>query len=122
VRETVRLPRSQIQRIADQPAIVRRGAVVPVFDLAGALELRAAPPADEVGEDDDVRLLVLDIDGAEVAIGVQRFEEHLDIMLKPLEGVLAGLPGLAGSTLLGDGTVLLILDLAEVLRNAGSAR
>jgi two-component system chemotaxis sensor kinase CheA len=119
VRETVRLPRSQVQRIADQPAIVRRGAVVPIFDLVGALELRAAPPADE---DDDARLLVLDIDGREVAIGVQRFEEHLDVMLKPLEGVLAGLPGLAGSTLLGDGTVLLILDLPEVLRNANSAR
>jgi two-component system chemotaxis sensor kinase CheA len=37
-------------------------------------------------------------------------------MLKPLEGLLAGLPGIAGSTLLGDGSVLLVLDLAELIQ------
>jgi len=36
--------------------------------------------------------------------------------LKPLDGLLSGMPGLAGSALLGDGGVLLILDLAEVIQ------
>ena len=36
-------------------------------------------------------------------------------MLKPIDGLLAGLPGIAGTTLLGDGRVLLVLDLQEIL-------
>jgi two-component system chemotaxis sensor kinase CheA len=40
----------------------------------------------------------------------------MDIMLKPRDGLLSGLPGIAGSSLLGDGSVLLVLDLAELLR------
>jgi two-component system chemotaxis sensor kinase CheA len=40
----------------------------------------------------------------------------MDVILKPLEGLLSGVPGLAGSTLLGDGSVLLVLDLGELVR------
>ena len=35
-------------------------------------------------------------------------------MLKRLEGLLAGTPGVGGSTVLGDGSVLLILAPAEL--------
>jgi len=37
-------------------------------------------------------------------------------MMKPLEGLLTRMPGLAGSTLLGDGSVLLILDIATLFQ------
>jgi two-component system chemotaxis sensor kinase CheA len=37
-------------------------------------------------------------------------------MLKPMEGLLSGMRGIAGTTLLGDGRVLLVLDLQELLR------
>jgi two-component system chemotaxis sensor kinase CheA len=46
---------------------------------------------------------------------VDRVGERMDVMLKPLEGLLAGMNGIAGTTLLGDGRVLLILDLDELL-------
>ena len=36
-------------------------------------------------------------------------------MLTPPAGLLAGTPGIAGTTLLGDGSVLLVLDLLELL-------
>ena len=48
--------------------------------------------------------------------GVDALGERMEVMLKPLDGLLAGMPGIAGSTLLGDGSVLLVLDLAEVLQ------
>jgi two-component system chemotaxis sensor kinase CheA len=35
----------------------------------------------------------------------------MDVMLKPMEGLLSGMPGVAGTTLLGDGRVLIVLDL-----------
>jgi two-component system chemotaxis sensor kinase CheA len=40
----------------------------------------------------------------------------MEVIVKPLEGVLEGMPGFSGTALLGDGGVLLILDLQEMLR------
>ena len=40
----------------------------------------------------------------------------MDVMLKPFDGLLAGMRGIAGSTLLGDGSVLLVLDLGELFQ------
>ena len=39
----------------------------------------------------------------------------LSVGLKPLEGVLAGLTGFAGSALMGDGSVLMVLNPKELL-------
>ena len=50
------------------------------------------------------------------ALRVDAVGEPMEVMLKPLEGLLSGMRGLAGSTLLGDGTVLLILDVEELLQ------
>jgi two-component system chemotaxis sensor kinase CheA len=47
---------------------------------------------------------------------VDRLGERMDVMLKPMQGLLAGTPGVAGTTLLGDGRVLIVLDLHELLR------
>jgi two-component system chemotaxis sensor kinase CheA len=37
------------------------------------------------------------------------------VVLKPLDGMLAGMRGYSGSALLGDGRVLLVLNLKELL-------
>ena len=35
-------------------------------------------------------------------IRVDRLGERIDVMLKPLEGLLSGLPGITGTTIMGD--------------------
>jgi two-component system chemotaxis sensor kinase CheA len=40
----------------------------------------------------------------------------MEVILKPLDGLLSGMPGIAGTTLLGDGRILLVLDIAEMLQ------
>jgi two-component system chemotaxis sensor kinase CheA len=60
--------------------------------------------------------VIAKIDGELGALQVDRIGERIDVMLKPLDGLLAGLPGIAGSTMLGDGSVLLVLDLAELIQ------
>jgi two-component system chemotaxis sensor kinase CheA len=39
----------------------------------------------------------------------------VEIILKPMTGVLAGLSAYAGSALLGNGSVLMVLDIKEIL-------
>ena len=55
------------------------------------------------------------ISGEMLGLRVDRLGERMEIILKPLEGLLDGMRGITGTTLLGDGRVLLVLDLKEML-------
>jgi two-component system chemotaxis sensor kinase CheA len=89
---------------------VLRDRTVPIIDLAAALGM----PPREVGEG-EATLVVVSARGHLGALEVDRLGERMDAMLKPIEGLLAGTPGLAATTLLGDGRVLIVLDLETVL-------
>jgi two-component system chemotaxis sensor kinase CheA len=116
IRETLRLAPADVRAVGQRPAVHQRGHVVPLLDLGQALGLKRAR-----AEDDVMRVLVVAPAGEEVGLIVERFEDHFDLICKPPEGVLAGTPGLSGTALLGDGQVLLILNLKEVLGHAIAA-
>jgi two-component system chemotaxis sensor kinase CheA len=110
VAETVRVPRSRVRRIKRSEAFVLRDAIVPLVRLQDLLELPG-----QAAEVDEEAVLVARVGGAIVGIVVDRFREGIDVVLKPLDGVLAGMRGYSGSALLGDGRVLLVLNLKELL-------
>jgi two-component system chemotaxis sensor kinase CheA len=60
-------------------------------------------------------VLVVSHGGEPVGILVDHFRETVDIILKPMTGVLSGLAAYSGSALLGDGSVLMILNIKEIL-------
>jgi two-component system, chemotaxis family, sensor kinase CheA len=109
--ETVRVPASRIAPVGSAHAVVLRDRTIPVVYLAGVLGLK---PADR--EPTDAILVVVKVNAGLGALQVDGLGERMEIMLKPLDGLLSGMPGIAGSTLLGDGSVLLVLDLAELLQ------
>lgn len=106
--ETVRIPHDRLRRIKSAEAIVLREAVLPVLRLRGLL---AMPPRST----DEEAVLVLRIAGAPLGIIVDEFRTGMDVILKPFSGILANMAGYAGSAVLGDGKVLLILNLKEML-------
>jgi two-component system chemotaxis sensor kinase CheA len=110
--ETVRLPRTALHRVADREAFVLRDRVVPLLRLTRLLDL----PERDVADAAEEAILVVRIRGERLGLVVGAFREVTEAIVKPLEGVIAGLPGFAGTTLLGDGRVLLILDLPELVR------
>ena len=85
--------------------------VVPICSLAELMNLpRSATPAS------GVRLAVVAETGGKIAaLEVDAIRDRLEVVLKPLQGVLTNAHGYAGTTLLGDGGVLLILDLKEIV-------
>jgi two-component system, chemotaxis family, sensor kinase CheA len=109
--ETLRLPHDRIARLGAAEAFVLREKTVPLIRLASALGL-ADPPEGRAGE---AAIVVAAVNGELGGIEVDRFGERLDVMLKPMEGLLARTAGLAGTTLLGDGRVLIVLDLVDLL-------
>jgi two-component system chemotaxis sensor kinase CheA len=109
IHETVKVPRAEIFRIKDREAFVRRERVVPLLHLADLLSL----PRDDAAE--DIAVLVVRVGGQTIGLGLTAFGEGMEVILKPLSGMLARIVGYAGTALLGDGRVLLVLDLKELI-------
>jgi two-component system chemotaxis sensor kinase CheA len=93
--------------------IVHRNRTIPVVELKGVLNgTQDCEPRCE----DDATVVIAAVGGQLVGIHVDRPGERMDVILKPLDGLMSGTPGIAGTTVLGDGRVLLVLDIAEMLQ------
>jgi two-component system chemotaxis sensor kinase CheA len=111
VMETLRLAPDRISRIKDNDGFVLRERIVPICSLAELMRLPQARPPGL-----DARLVVVtDVSGKVIALEIDAIEDRLEVVLKPLQGLLSNTRGYAGTTLLGDGRVLLVLDLKEIL-------
>ena len=109
--EIVRIHEREIHALKNQRAAVLRGKIVPLFGADQLLQLTTPSKANADGE---LAVLVTRVAGETVGIIVDGFAQTIDVILKPLEGPLAGLTGFCGTALLGDGSVLMVLDLKEL--------
>ena len=113
VTETVRLTRDRISQIKNNDGFVHGDRVVPICSLA---ELMNLPKRELAPTSEGVRLVVvIETGGRTAAIEVDAIRDRLEVVLKPMQGLLANARGYAGTTLLGNGNVLLVLDIKEVL-------
>ena len=110
--ETVRIPCSAIRTIKHSKTIVLRGSIVPLKTLNALLGLPAAPQANAY---DEMAVLVARVSGETVGLIVDDFHETVDVIQKPLNGVLSGLAAYSGSALMGDGSVLMVLNIKEIV-------
>lgn len=113
IAETVRVRRDAVKRIKTSEAFVLRETIVPLIRLDSLLGV--VPPlwfGD--GEEEDA-VLVVRVGGNLIGLVIEHFREGMDIILKPFEGILSAMKGYSGTALLGDGRVLLVLNLKELL-------
>ncbi|WP_210275616.1 chemotaxis protein CheW [Rhizobium sp. G21] len=110
--ETVRVASRDIHAFKAQRTAVLRGRIVPLYDASQLLRCASAA---QPNADDEYAILVVRVAGQTVGIIVDGFAQTIDVILKPLEGPLANIRGFSGSALLGDGSVLLVLNLKELL-------
>lgn len=108
--ETRRVAASDISTVGAARVFVHRGHAIPLVDLAATVGGSISRPSA-----DDVQVVVTLIEKTMCGVEVDRIGEKMDILMRPVEGVLAGLEGIAGVTILGDGRVMLILDIEAML-------
>lgn len=113
--ETVRRPASNLQSIQGTKALTLRDRLIPVIDLNGALGIATPPKANAEGE---IAILVCRSEAGPVGLVIDDFHGTADVLVKPMEGALENLGIYQGTALLGDGSVLLIIDAMEVLSHA----
>ncbi|MEN2787248.1 chemotaxis protein CheA [Sphingomonas qilianensis] len=106
--ETTSVARDRIMPVGAGQACSWRDRTLPVLDLAmllgGERSARAVP-----------KMLVTEAATEPVGLIVDSFGQRIDALVRPRAGLMAALPGIAGTTLLADGGVLLVLDLAELI-------
>jgi two-component system, chemotaxis family, sensor kinase CheA len=105
--ETVRVHAEDIHHFKQAMTTVLRGRIVPLRPLNSLLALDEPAKRNADGEH---AVLVVRLGSENIGLLVDDFHGTSDIILKPLEGVLAGLTGFAGTALMGDGSVLMILN------------
>jgi len=110
--ETVRVAVEDIHCFKQARTVVLRGRIVPLRSLNAVLGL---PESQRVNNDGEHAVLVVRLGGETIGLIVDDFDGTSDIILKPLEGVLAGLTGFAGTALMGDGSVLMVLNPRELV-------
>ncbi|MEY4414987.1 MAG: hypothetical protein RIQ53_2280 [Pseudomonadota bacterium] len=110
--ETVRVPAEDIHHFKSAQTVVLRGRIVPLRALNELLTLDTPP---RLNADHEHAVLVVRLGNETIGLLVDDFHGTSDIIPKPLEGVLAGITGFAGTALMGDGSVLMILNPKELL-------
>jgi len=108
ISETVRVGAERLVPVGTGTACVLRDRTVPVLSLA---ELLGGAGSGTL----PARLLVTCLGGEPVALRVDGFGERLDAIVRRPAGLLAGMASVAGTAVTGDGGVLLVLNLPELV-------
>jgi two-component system chemotaxis sensor kinase CheA len=110
VAETTQVPAGRILPVGSGEAFVLRDRTLPLLRLA---ELLGLPPGPR--PPGGVKVLVVASGAQRVGIEVDGFAGRSDVLLRPMAGLLAGTLGVLGTVLRGDGRLLLVLDLPELI-------
>jgi two-component system chemotaxis sensor kinase CheA len=120
LQELVRLEGEAVQKAIEETAgaqvLRRRGRLLPLIHMRAALGLAATA---ENLEHQVVNIVVLEADDRQFGLIVDSVLDTQEIVVKPLGKQLKKVDCFAGATIMGDGGVALILDVARVGRKAG---
>ncbi|WP_056934007.1 chemotaxis protein CheW [Thermococcus barophilus] len=106
--ESIEIKKENLKSIGGKEVIVLRGEIIPVIMLH---ELFGLP----VPQLDNFPAIIVDQGAQKVAIGVDELLHKKDIVIKSLGKMLSHVRGFAGATILGDGSVVLIIDINSLL-------
>jgi chemosensory pili system protein ChpA (sensor histidine kinase/response regulator) len=107
------------QRVSEsRPNVEYAGDDYEIYDLDSVLGLPSALLDDTA----QVPLLMVRAGDLRVALRVDSLLGGREIVVKPVGPQLARIPGVFGATILGDGAVVVILDVSALLRRAAALR
>ena len=106
-----------IELVHGAPVYRLRGRLLPLVYLSLELKL-AADGRSTKGGDGAVSIVVLQADGRQFGLVVDEINDTEEIVVKPLRKQLKTVKTFAGSTIMGDGKVALILDVLGLAQRA----
>jgi two-component system chemotaxis sensor kinase CheA len=105
---------TRIEMIKEAPVLRLRDRLLPLVSLSSLLRLREAPVGGLKGY-----VVVMQVGANVFGIVVDRVFDTEEIVVKPVAPILRHITMFSGNTILGDGSVIMILDPNGVARGAG---
>lgn len=110
--EVVDVERSVISTLNRREVIRIREQVLPLLRLQETLK---TPPVSNGDASKKEYVVVVGLAHQRIGIVVDSLLGQQEIVIKPLSALLGAIPGVAGSTILGDGRVIMIVDIPELV-------
>ena len=110
--ESQRVEMSDVRTVHGNEVITLRGSVVPLVRIAEFFELGGHRDPDKV------MIVIVGLQGRQVGLVVDSFEGEQEIVIKPLSDVVGRIPGISGATILGNGSISLIIDVHSLVSEA----
>ncbi len=119
IEETIRVERESVKRIQGRDAISVRDEIIPLATLRDALGIGSGAATKSPTSSP---VVIVKSGGSKLALGVDALSGRLDVVAKSLGTHLTHVRHVAGATLSGDGTVIPILDIPSIVRDAAEIR
>ncbi len=108
--ETIKISSSDITTIEGHEVINLRGEILSLLRLSRFIQLDSV-----LGPDDKMPVVVVGFGNRKIGLIVDYLEGKQEIVIKSLEQNYMTVEGLAGASILGDGSICLILDIASMI-------
>jgi two-component system chemotaxis sensor kinase CheA len=109
---TIEPLQSDVRHLHHQPVLRWEDKILPLVTLGDLLEVTREKEAAE----EALPVVVVERGRQQVGLVVDEILGKEEIVLKPLEGILGQIEGLAGATIRGEGGIVLVLDVAGLVR------
>lgn len=113
--ETIKMETSQIKTINRQEMVPYRDEVLPLIRLQE--KPNGVNKKNEFLMREKICIVVCEINHQKIGFLVEKFIGQQEIVIKNLSGYMHNIRGYSGATILGNGRVAMILDLASLLRS-----
>jgi two-component system, chemotaxis family, sensor kinase CheA len=110
--ESQRVEMADVRTVHGNEVITLRGQVVPLVRIAEFFELGGQRDPDKV------MIVIVGLQGRQVGLVVDSFEGEQEIVIKPLSDVVGRIAGISGATILGNGSISLIIDVHSLVSEA----
>ncbi|MBX9658714.1 MAG: chemotaxis protein CheA [Nitrospiraceae bacterium] len=110
--EAVRISKSEIKTINGREVLHLRDRVLPLLRLAKEFEI----PTDK--ERDRFYVVVAALGDRRIGVVVDELRSQEEVVIKSIWEYLDSIKGISGATITGEGKVVLILDISELVENA----
>jgi two-component system, chemotaxis family, sensor kinase CheA len=110
--EAVRISKNEIKTINGREVLHLRDRVLPLLRLAKEFEI----PTDH--ERDRFYVVVAALGDRRIGVVVDELRSQEEVVIKSIWEYLDSIKGISGATITGEGKVVLILDISELVENA----
>lgn len=104
----------KVEKIKDTPVLRLRNRLLPLISLRSLLELEP-----DTRQEEDTFIVVTQVGTYSFGIMVDRVFDTEEIVVKPVAPILRNIEMFSGNTILGDGSVIMILDLNGIAAASG---